>query len=71
MTRKVAERSDGEEVGWQWGAGSGSKRFRGDGGEGCRDQFLEHWGLAPYRPAEIWVCAGSDGWSDGLQDLMA
>ena len=23
------------------------------------------------RPAEIWVCAGDDGWSDGLQDLMA
>lgn len=26
---------------------------------------------APYSRTEIWVCAGDDGWSDGLQDLMA
>lgn len=26
--------------------------------------------VAPYSRTEIWVCAGDDGWSDGLQELM-
>lgn len=26
--------------------------------------------VAPYGRTEIWVCAGDDGWSDGLQELM-
>lgn len=26
--------------------------------------------VAPYGRTKIWVCAGDDGWSDGLQELM-
>lgn len=71
MTRKVARAAP---AGKRWGGSGGQGREQEVSGrwrKGCRDQFLEHSGLRHLRPAEIWVCAGDDGWSDGLQDLMA
>lgn len=48
-----------------------SKRFRGDGGRFAGTSFWNIRDCGTLRPTEIWVCAGDDGWSDGLQDLMA
>lgn len=53
------------------GGRGGSKRLRGNV-EGLMGPISGTFGTAaPYRRTEIWVCTGDDGWSDGLQDLMA
>lgn len=53
------------------GAGMGA---RGCGAmvEGLMGPISGTFGTAtPYSRTELWVSAGEDGWSDGLQDLMA
>lgn len=61
-------------AGGRWVVGGAGVGARGCGAmvEGLTGPISGTFGTAaPYGQTKIWVCAGGDGWSDGLQDLMA
>lgn len=71
MIRKVARAVP---VGRRWGGGGvrgGSKRLWGDGGRFNGTSFWNIRDCGTSRPDRDLGLRSNDGWSDGLQDLMA